>query len=169
MKWRGRAMVALAALLVVTGCDQGGQVLEDVRLARLKVGQSTEQDVVRVFGAPAAVRASAEGRGLVYPLGPEGLHTLLIRIGPDGRYQGREDLLTRGHFAKVHAGLEREAVVALIGPPARVQPLPLRRQTSWEWRFLDGQVARLFVVTFDEDGRVAATAVEEDPRSLGGG
>ena len=45
----------------------------------------------------------------------------------------------------------------------------LRRQTSWEWRFLDGQVARLFVVTFDEDGRVAATAVEEDPRSLGGG
>jgi hypothetical protein len=167
---RGRACaLVLAALLATTACDPGGQVVEDVRLLRLKVGKSTEQDVMRLFGVPAAVRSSTAGRGLIYPLGPEGPHTLLIRISPDGRYQGREDLLTRTNFARVQAGMTREEVTALLGPPARMQPLPLKRQTAWEWRFMDGQTTRVFVVMFDDGGGAAATAIEEDPRALGGG
>ena len=162
-------MAALAALFSVAACDPGGHVYEDVRLARLKVGESTEQDVMRLFGAPAAVRTSEAGRGLVYPLGPEGAHTLLIRIGPDGRYQGRDNLLTRENFARVATGMEREQVAALLGPPGRVQVLALKQQTAWEWRFLDGQETRMFVVMFDADGRAVGTSIEEDPRRLGGG
>jgi outer membrane protein assembly factor BamE (lipoprotein component of BamABCDE complex) len=162
-------MAAIVALVSVTACDPQGRPYEDVRLARLKVGTSTEQDVVRLFGAPAAVRTSATGRGLIYPLGPEGLYTLLIRIGPDGRYQGRDNLLTRENFGRISAGMEREEVAALLGPPGHVQALSLRRQTSWTWRFLDGQETRIFVVTYDADGRVVSSAIEEDPRRLGGG
>lgn len=168
MRWLGRLIAALAALFSVGACDPAGKPYEDVRLAQLKVGQSTEPDIVRLFGAPAAVRTSAEGRGLVYPLGPEGAHTLLLKLGPDGRYQGREDLLTQQNFARVAAGMAREEVAALLGPPGRVQAYALKQQTAWEWRFLDGTTTRLFVVMFDSDGRVVSSGTEEDPRRLGG-
>lgn len=102
---RLRSALAMAGLaLSLTACDPGGQVYEDLRLAQLKVGQSTEDDVRRIFGPPDSVRAGDGGKGLVYPLGPEGAHTLLIRIGADGRYQGREDLLTRANFGRIQKG-----------------------------------------------------------------
>lgn len=170
MRWIGRVVAVLAALFSVAACDSSGRVYEDVRLARLSAGESTEQDVMRLFGAPAAVRAlEGGGRGLVYPLGPEGAHTLLIRIGADGRYAGREDLLSRANFARVGAGMSADEVVALLGPPGQKQPLALKQQVAWEWRFLDGQETRMFVVMFDQAGRVVGSAVEDDPRRHGGG
>jgi hypothetical protein len=89
-----RLMRGAAALLAIAliGCDPGGRAMEDLRLVKLKPGVSTEQDVRGLFGAPAAVRESGGARGLVYPLGPEGLHTLLLRIGADGKYLGHENL-----------------------------------------------------------------------------
>jgi len=170
MGWLGRVIAAAAALVSVAACDPGGQPYEDVRLARLKVGASTEQDVVRLFGAPVAVRQLPGGKGLMYPLGPEGPYTLLLRIGADGRYQGRENLLTRQNFANVRAGMAGDEVAAVVGPPGRTQAYPLKQQSAWEWRFLDGPDAtRIFVVMFDAAGRVVSTAIEEDPRRLGGG
>lgn len=165
----GRVLAALAALCSVAACDPGGRPYEDLRLGRLKVGESTEQDVERLFGPPALVRALPSGRGLVYPLGPEGAHTLLLLIGPDGRYAGREELLTRVNFARVSAGMTGEAVTALLGPPGRTQRYALTQQTAWEWRFLDGTTTYLFVVTFDPAGRVVGSAIEDDPRRQGGG
>jgi outer membrane protein assembly factor BamE (lipoprotein component of BamABCDE complex) len=169
MEWFGRLIAAVAALFAVAACDPSGQPYEDLRLARLKVGESTEQDVVRLFGAPAAVRPLASGKGLVYPLGPQGAHTLLLRIGADGRYQGRENLLTRENFGRVTPGMVGDQVSALLGPPGSRQGYPLKQQTAWEWRFLDGNDTKLFVVMFDANGRVVSTAIEEDPSRLGGG
>jgi outer membrane protein assembly factor BamE (lipoprotein component of BamABCDE complex) len=169
MGWIGRVMAAVAALFSVAACDPSGQAYEDLRLARLKVGESTEQDVMRLFGTPAAVRTLPAGKGLVYPLGPEGAHTLLLRIGSDGRYQGRENLLTRENFGRVAPGMSGDEITALLGPPGRVQPYALKQQTAWEWRFLDGMDTRMFVVMFNSAGRVVSTAIEEDPRRQGGG
>lgn len=166
-RW-GRRWAVLAALCLTVACDPGGRPYEDLRLARLQPGVSSEQEVTALFGPPAAVRTLPDGRGLVYPLGPEGAHTLLLRIGPDGRYQGHEDLLTRANFARVAPGMSGAEVTALLGPPARTQPYALSGQTAWEWRFLDVQETRLFVAMFDADGRVASTAVEDDPRRQGG-
>jgi len=168
MGWVGRLLAALAAIFSVAACDPQGQPYEDVRLARLKAGESTEQDVVRLFGPPFAVRTLPSGKGLVYPLGPQGAHTLLLRIGADGRYQGRENLLTRENFGRVHAGMAQDAVVDLLGPPGARQSYALKQQTAWEWRFLDGLDTRMYVVMFDAAGRVVSTAIEEDPRRQGG-
>ena len=168
MGWFGQVVAAVGALLLVAACDPSGQAYEDLRLTRLKVGESTEQDVVRLFGPAAAVRTLPAGKGLVYPLGPQGAHTLLLRIGPDGRYQGRENLLTRENFARVGPGMSSEEVTALLGPPGGVQRYPLKKLTAWEWRFQDGIDTRMFVVMFDPAQRVASTAVEEDPRRHGG-
>ena len=158
----------IASLLFVLACDPRGQAYEDVRLSQLREGESTELDVRRLFGTPHAVRDTGAGKGLVYPLGPEGLHTLVIRIDANGRYQGRDNLLTRDNFNRVAPGQKQAEVVALLGPPGRTQAYALKQQTAWEWRFRDGNEARLFVVMFDATGNVVSTATEEDPRLSGG-
>ena len=158
----------IGSLIALLACDPSGRAYEDMRLEQLKEGVSTEQEVRRLFGAPSAVRETASGKGLVYPLGPEGPHTLLIRIDGDGRYQGRENLLTRENFNRVARGQKEVDVVDLLGPPGRTQKYALKRETAWEWRFLDGNEMRLFVVMFDANGTVVSSAIEEDPRRTGG-
>ena len=158
----------IASLISLLACDPRGRAYEDVRLGQLIEGESTEQDVRRVFGPPSAVRDGGGGKGLVYPLGPEGPHTLLLRIDANGKYQGRENLLTRENFNRVARGQRETDVVDLLGPPGRTQKYALKRETAWEWRFLDGNETRLFVVMFDAGGAVVSSAIEEDPRTLGG-
>jgi outer membrane protein assembly factor BamE (lipoprotein component of BamABCDE complex) len=163
----------MSCVLVVTAiallaCDSRGRALEDLRLARLNEGESNEQDVRKVFGEPAAVRDIAGGKGLIYPLGPEGPHTLLMKIDAKGKYQGREDLLTRANFERVTRGMKEVDVLVMLGRPGRTEKYPLKQQSSWEWRFLDRHDTRIFVVMFDSRGTVASTAIEDDPRRFGG-
>ena len=162
------ACVLLASAIAFSACDSRGKAFEDLRLARLNEGQSSEQDVRKLFGDPAAVRDISGGKGLIYPLGPEGAHTLLMKIDGKGIYQGREDLLTRSNFARVTAGLKELDVLVMLGRPGRAEKYPLKQQSSWEWRFVDGHETRLFVVTFDASGTVVSTSVEDDPRRFGG-
>lgn len=169
MGWLARSLAVVAALFTAVACDPSGKVYEDVRLARLKEGESTEQDVRKLFGSPQSVREIAGGKGLVYPLGPEGSYTLLIRIGPDGKYLGRENLLTRANFGRVNTGMKQAEVLSVLGPPGRSQVYKLKNETAWEWRFNDGAETRLLVVMFNADGVVVSTAIEEDPRRMGGG
>jgi outer membrane protein assembly factor BamE (lipoprotein component of BamABCDE complex) len=165
-----RIRIRLAAVLVtgmLAACDPSGRGYEDRRLARLKEGQSTEQDVIKVFGKPAAVRDVGGGRGLVYPLGPEAPYTLLLKIDPKGRYQGRENLLTRPNFERINMGTRQTEVLALLGPPTRTQAIAPKNQVAWEWRFQEGGSRRVFVVTFDQAGRIVATAIEDNARKSG--
>jgi outer membrane protein assembly factor BamE (lipoprotein component of BamABCDE complex) len=160
----------LAALLVFSmiGCEPSGRAIEDLRLAKLKPGVSTEHEVRGLFGAPAAERESGATKGLVYRLGQEGLHTLLLKIGADGKYLGHENLLTRANFERIKPGLRQSEVQQLLGPPGSSQDYALKRQRAWGWRFLDGQETRMFVVMLDNSGTVVSTAIEDDPRRQGG-
>src|SRR5215207_3705962 len=162
-------IIMMASFLALLGCDPSGRAYEDARLAQLKPGQSTEHEVRRLFGAPYAVRDDAGGKGLVYPLGPEGLHTLVIKIDANEKYQGRENLLTRENFQRIAPGQSESDVLRVLGPPGRTQKYALKQQTAWEWRFLDGNEPRLLVVMFNSGGNVVGSAVEEDPRRSGGG
>jgi hypothetical protein len=60
-------------------------------------------------------------------------------------------------------------VLQLLGPPGSEKTYALKQQQASEWRFLDGQDARMFVVMFDNAGIVVSTAIEDDPRRQGGG
>lgn len=162
------AVLSTVLSLALMACDSRGRAYEDWRLARLTEGQSNEDDVRKIFGDPAAVRASAGGKSLIYPLGPEGPYTLAMKIDANGKYQGRENLLTRVHFDRVHRGMKEVDILGMFGRPGRAERYPLKQQTAWEWRFLDGGETRVFVVTFDASGTVVNSAVEEDPRRFGG-
>lgn len=175
--WRDHTMKCMrkvigCALVVVTmvlpACDSRGRPFEDLRLARLNEGESSEQDVRKLFGEPAAVRDFTGGKGLIYPLGPEGPHTLLLKIDAKGKYQGREDLLTRVNFERVTRGMKELDVLVMLGRPVKTQKYPLKQRSAWEWRFVDGSDTRVFVVTFDATGTVVEMAVEDDRGRLGG-
>ena len=163
-----RECALIATAIALLACDSRGRAFEDLRLARLNEGQATEQDVRKLFGEPAAVRDITGGKGLIYPLGPEGPHTLLMKIDGKGKYQGREELLTRSNFERVTPGLKELDVLVMLGRPGRAEKYPLKQQSSWEWRFLDGGDTRIFVVTFDARGTVTSTAIQDDPRRFGG-
>ena len=40
-------------------------------------------------------------------------------------------------------------VLVMLGRPGRTEKYPLKQQSAWEWRFLDGHDTRFLVVTFD--------------------
>ncbi len=161
-RWLVRGVLGLAVISLLA-CDFRGRGYEDERLAQLTVGRSTEQDVRRAFGTPSAMRETPNGKGLVYPLGPAKPHTLLIKIDAAGKYQGREDLLTRANFARFRRGMSKVEALGMFGQPTRSEKLTSQQQTAWEWRFEDAGSPKIFTVTFDSLGRAIGSAIEENP------
>jgi hypothetical protein len=155
------AAAAAIALLVLGACDQQ-------RIAKLEEGVATEADVRREFGEPKAVFNEADGsRTFEYPRQPEGQTNYFITIGADGRMSALRQVLKPAEFAKVTPGLDKTEVRKLLGRPAKTQRFDLKPdEEHWEWRWLDGQQAKLFNVTFDRDGKVLTSASTDDLRDL---
>ena len=161
VSWRSVAVLVMLAGLLAA-CDQQ-------RIEQLEEGVSTEEQVRKQFGAPAAVRPQADGSKLLeYPRQPEGHTNYEIVIGADGRMSSLRQLLTPANFAKVTPGIEKTQVMALLGRTARTQFYELKGEEVWDWRFMDGQQPKLFSVTFDRQGRVTATGISDDPRQMQG-
>jgi hypothetical protein len=153
------AGVVVTLALGLVGCEpqRADKLVEDV---------STEADVKRLFGEPKTVTIAADGtRTLDYPKQPEGFANYVMIIGPDGKLKSLRQLLNPDNFAKVQPGMEREAVIKLLGPFARERRFELKKETLVEWRFREAQEARMFGVTFDDTGKVLSTATVLDERS----
>jgi hypothetical protein len=153
------ATLLVAAALLLAGCDQQ-------RIAKLEEGVATEADVRREFGEPQAVFGAADGsRTFEYARQPEGQTNYFITIGADGKMSALRQVLKPAEFAKVTPGMDKAEVRRLLGRPARTQRFDLKPdEEHWEWRWLDGQQAKLFNVTFDRDGKVTASAISDDQR-----
>lgn len=100
---------------------------------------------------------------LAYPRGPAGLESFMVKLGPDGRLHSIANVLNEQTFARIHAGLTKDEVLRLIGPPdhSRSVYFKARDELAWEWRFREvyGNPAR-FAVLFDATaGRVRSTLI----------
>jgi len=154
--WVGMAAVALW----LAGCEpqRADKLTEDV---------STEDDVKRLFGQPKTVTIAPDGsRTLDYPRQPEGYANYVMVIGPNGKLSSLRQLLNPDNFAKVQPGMDSVAVHKILGPHARERRFDLKKETLIEWRFRDGQDAKLFGVTFDASGLVTSTAISADQRDV---
>lgn len=141
-----------AASLLLAACAAGA-------LHALSPGRSTEADVRGALGEPALVLAGAAGaRQLVYPRGPGGTQTWMAFVAPDGRLQGLTQALTDDNLRRVSAGMTKEEVLRIIGPPWRTIAFPNKGQVAWDYRFEDtwGYLAE-FSVMVDDRGLVAGT------------
>lgn len=151
--------LGLSLALGLAGCDNinADKLVEDV---------STEADVKRLFGEPRKVTIAADGtRTLDYPRQPEGFTNYVMVIGPDGKLKSLRQLLNADNFAKAKPGMDREQVSEMLGPHARVRRFDLKKETLVEWRFMDGQTAKMFGVSFDDSGKVLSTATDLDERT----
>lgn len=140
-----KRMLAMAAL-VLAGCAAPGS-------GGLRPGEAGLAEVRAVFGPPTMEWTEADGsRQLAYPRGPMGVHTYMVRLGPDGKLRSVENVMDWRAFARVEAGMSQAEVLRLLGPsvPAWTVYFSMRDELAWEWRYCDdwGQLAR-FDVLFD--------------------
>jgi hypothetical protein len=152
---------ALAGLIALAGCDPK-------RISELEEGVATEGDVRAKFGEPAAVYTEDSGaRTFEYPRQPAGQVNYMITIGVDGKMSALRQVLKPANFAKIETGWDKAQVRRALGRPAKTQRYELKQEEVWDWRFVDGQDAKVFSVTFDTSGRVMSTATTADPLELG--
>lgn len=148
------------ALLALGGCDPQ-------RISELEEGVSTEADVRARFGEPEKVWDAIDGGQVFeYNRQPAGHQNYMVTIGADGRMAALRQVLTPANFARVQPGMPMEQVRQMLGKPMRITPYALKRETHYDWRYLDGpntSDAKVFTVVFDADFRVVATGSVIDP------
>jgi hypothetical protein len=138
--------------------------------SRLQPGVSGRAEVLAEMGEPAMRWQDGDGsEQLAYPRGPAGPHTYMAFIGPDGRLQKIENVLTMKHFARIEPGRsDQAAVLRLLGPPVPQWTVyfKARDELVWEWRFCDdfSQLARFDVLFDGTTGLVRTTMQRPDLR-----
>lgn len=149
-------LLPLLLPLVLAACAGYG-------VGALRPGEADLDAVLRAMGPPAMEWQDADGRRqLAYPYSPWGVHTFMAHIGPDGRLERIENVLTPEHFARIVPGMSTAEVLRLLGPvdPAHgIAHFPRRNELAWEWRYCDDWQRRArFNVLFDATtGKVRST------------
>ncbi len=142
---RGVVALLMGVAFALAGCDQQ-------RMAELQPGVSTEADVRAKFGEPEAVwDAPDDQRVYEYNRQPEGKVNYQMSIGADGRLLRIDQLLTPENFRRVVPGMRMEEVRKLLGKPARITPYALKREVTYEWRYIEPPNQNMvFSVDFDD-------------------
>lgn len=160
--WRGAlgwaGLLGLAGLLAA--CDPQN-------ISELEEGVSTEADVRERFGAPEAVWEGEDGAQVYeYNRQPAGHTNYMITIGPDGKMASLRQVLTPRTFAQVQPGMPMETVRRMLGKPMKVTSYALKRETHYDWRYLESPGvgdSKVFTVVFDADLKVISTMSAPDP------
>jgi hypothetical protein len=155
------AVMAVGLVGLLLGCD-------NQNIKELEEGVATEADVRARFGEPEKVwEAPAGGRTFEYNRQPAGHRNYMITIGTDGKMSALRQVLTPDNFAKVQPGMMMEDVRRMLGKPAKITPFELKRETVYDWRYLEApNTSLMFSVYFNADLRVLRTASAPDPDAM---
>jgi hypothetical protein len=148
-----------AAFLALIGCDQQ-------RILELEEGVATEADVRAKFGEPEKIwDAEGGARIFEYNRQPAGHRNYMITIGTDGKMSALRQVLTPANFAKIQPGMMMEEVRKMLGKPMQVIPYALKKETYYNWRYLEdqGNTSKIFSVVMDSNLRVLRTESMLDP------
>jgi hypothetical protein len=156
---------ALAFALLLAGCASYSGY-------GLQAGSSRAADVERTMGPPALRWTDPDGsQQLAYPRGPSGLHTIMVRIDPQGVMTSRENVLSPKHLAKVREGMSQEDVLRTLGPsdPFGTVYFAARDELVWDWRWCDdyGEPSRFYVLFDASKGTVRTTMNQSESMAFG--
>ena len=157
-QWQiGMATALLAAAIGLSGCD-------NQRIGELEDGVSTEADVRTKFGEPENIwDAPNGGRVFEYNRQPQGQKNYMITIGRDGKMSALRQVLTPENFAKVQPGMPMEDLRKALGKPAKITPYALKRETEWEWRWVQPPNSPMvFTATLNDDQRIVRSGSSPD-------
>ena len=113
-------------------------------------------------GAPGTVWKRTDGSEVwEYPLGPYGVQTFMITVGPDQAVREVQQVLREEYFSRVHAGMSRDEVRRLLGKPRDIWYFPARDEEVWFWRYFEVNY-RFFNVLFDRTAGTVRTTLRLD-------
>ena len=155
---RMKFCIALLVNILLTACASYSG-------STLMPGEARLGDVESLMGPPAMRWQEADGSvQLAYPRGPFGFHTFMVKLGPDGRLQSIVNVLEDQGFAQIRAGLTKEEVLHVLGPPDydRTVYFKARDELVWDWRFCSnfGAPSR-FQVLFDNASGTVRSAMSQ--------
>lgn len=130
---------------------------------------ATEADVTKVMGQPKLEFATeGGGRDLFFPRGPLGTQTFIAHMDARGALIGIEPVLNEDHFYRIRAGMTREEVLRMIGPPGETTNFG-SGNVAYTYRFQDGWgYLSDFSVTYGPDWVVRSKiAIRIDPGDSG--
>ena len=157
---RPRLFVATLLAASLAGCALGPWSPRGV-----PTGASREE-VLRIMGPPTATYTMPDGHHrLEYNHMPAGKQTFMVDLDASGHMARWENVLDENHFAAILAGMGRDDVLRLIGPPTSTwhyfRPTP---GITWLYRFDTIQRCILFEVSFDAaTGKVLEGDYPPDP------
>ena len=154
-----RSIVLLLTLALAACASYSG--------AGLRPGEARLDDVVRLMGQPALRWQDPDGSiQLAYPRGPEGFHTYMVRLAPDGRLQSKVNVLDAAGLAKIRPGMTQEQVLRVLGPPnySRTVYFKARDELVWDWRTCINNLnlQRLYVLFDATSGAVRSTMLQDE-------
>ena len=136
---------ALWAALLVAGCALP-------RPALVQPGQFEPEVVAALGPATGRYALAAGGQRLEFAQGPFGVRTWMVDLDPQGRVLTIKQVMDSHYFNQVQEGMDREALLLLLGRPAARQGEWQNRET-WSWRYANTDC--LWVrVTLDAQGKV---------------
>lgn len=175
LRSRISVVMLMGASLALTACDdqQTDRAVQKLKeffnavkpdallLKGLTPGITTEDEIRSQMGKPETERTFTDGsKRFEYPHGPQGLNTYMVDIDRDGKLSAITQVLTAANFAKIHTGMTEDEVRRLLGKPGEIARYPLKPETVWSWKWLEGGVTQegFFNVHFDAGGRVYTTS-----------
>lgn len=129
---------------------------------------ATEADVVARLGRPTHVYPEGEGRVLEYMRGPMGQTTDMAKIGPDGRLQSFEQVLTMEKFARIIPDQTRQdQVLRTVGAPSEIKFYRNVGMNGWNYPFKESNTwDSMMTIYVDADGLVRRMENGPDPRRM---
>lgn len=88
-----KKVILLAAILLISACATVGNQFDMSKIDQIKIGQTTQQEVVTLLGQPLSISRSGDGHTF---LGYSYVHTepgstesqlFSVSIGPDGKVE----------------------------------------------------------------------------------
>lgn len=154
----------ICVVMSLLACDFiGDTMFKEWRFQRLKAGTATETEVVNIMGTADRVWQNEDGsHTLSYPLGPQGVHSWMVTVNQSGLVTVIDQVLTDQQFAKIVPGMDKEAVLRLIGKQRRIQSFPMSQEEVWDWKYQHYNEQRYFNVHFNmTTGVVVRTSFSE--------
>jgi len=154
---RPRTLVLIAIVLLATAC---------ANFAGISPGTPAQQ-IQSTFGRPATVWKNPDGSEVwEYPLGPVGVQTYMIAIGPNQAVREVRQVLSAEYLDKIQAGMSRDEVRRSIGKPMETVYYRARDEEVWTWRSQEFHFRyRRFHVLFDRTtGIVRSTMTIDEER-----
>ena len=127
-----------------------------------------EADVLARLGRPTNVYQEGDSRILEYMRGPMGQTTDMARIGPDGRLQSFEQVLTMEKFARIIPGQTRqEQVLRTVGAPSEVRFYRNVGMNGWNYPYKESNTwDSMMTIYVDDTGLVQRMENGPDPRRM---